>query len=73
MTKITVREAIREALVEEMRKDNRVFLIGEEVGEYEGAYKVTQGLLKEFGANRIICISIIKNYMILQIWIPHKP
>ena len=54
MTKITVREAIREALVEEMRKDDRVFLIGEEVGEYEGAYKVTQGLLKEFGANRII-------------------
>ena len=51
---ITVREAINLAITEEMRIDNNVFLIGEEVGEYQGAYKVSQGLLKEFGKDRII-------------------
>ena len=51
---ITVREAIRDAIAEEMRKDVNVFLLGEEVGEYQGAYKVTQGLLDEFGSNRIV-------------------
>jgi len=51
---ITVREAIRDAIAEEMRKDTNVFLLGEEVGEYQGAYKVTQGLLDEFGPNRIV-------------------
>lgn len=51
---ITVREAINKAIAEEMRRDNKVFLIGEEVGEYDGAYKVSQGLLKEFGKERII-------------------
>ncbi len=51
---ITVREAINLAIAEEMRIDNNVFLIGEEVGEYQGAYKVSQGLLKEFGKDRII-------------------
>ena len=51
---VTVREAIRDAIAEEMRNDKSVFLMGEEVGEYQGAYKVSQGLLEEFGKNRII-------------------
>ena len=51
---MTVREALRDAMAEEMRSDERVFLMGEEVAEYEGAYKVSQGLLKEFGERRII-------------------
>ena len=50
----TVREALRDAMAEEMRKDGRVFVMGEEVAEYQGAYKVTQGLLQEFGARRVI-------------------
>ena len=50
----TVREALRDAMAEEMRKDDSVFVMGEEVAEYEGAYKVTQGLLKEFGDKRVI-------------------
>ncbi|MEC7806021.1 MAG: pyruvate dehydrogenase complex E1 component subunit beta [Pseudomonadota bacterium] len=50
----TVREALRDAMAEEMRVDDSVFVMGEEVGEYEGAYKVTQGLLKEFGDKRVI-------------------
>ena len=50
----TVREALRDAMAEEMRKDERVFVIGEEVAEYQGAYKVTQGLLDEFGPQRVI-------------------
>ena len=54
MTKLAVRTAIRDAIAEEMRADSDVFLIGEEVGEYEGAYKVSQGLLAEFGEKRII-------------------
>ena len=51
---ITVREALRDAIAEEMRRDETVFLIGEEVAEYQGAYKVSQGLLQEFGARRVI-------------------
>ncbi len=51
---VTVREALRDAMAEEMRRDDRVFVIGEEVAEYQGAYKVTQGLLEEFGAKRVI-------------------
>ena len=51
---ISVRESIRDSIAEEMRKDNDIFLIGEEVGEYQGAYKVSQGLLDEFGPKRII-------------------
>ena len=51
---ITVREALRDAIAEEMRRDDAVFLLGEEVAEYQGAYKVSQGLLQEFGARRII-------------------
>ena len=54
MVKQTVREALRDAMAEELRRDDRVFLMGEEVAEYEGAYKVTQGLLAEFGGKRII-------------------
>ncbi len=54
MVKITVREALNEALAEEMRRDDKVFLIGEEVAQYQGAYKVSQGLLDEFGARRVI-------------------
>ncbi|MAM61071.1 pyruvate dehydrogenase complex E1 component subunit beta [Maritimibacter sp. UBA3975] len=50
----TVREALRDAMAEEMRSDEAVFVMGEEVAEYEGAYKVTQGLLDEFGAKRVI-------------------
>ena len=52
--KLTVREALRDAMAEEMRKDERVFVMGEEVAEYQGAYKVTQGLLQEFGDKRVI-------------------
>src|SRR5262249_29252776 len=51
---ITAREAVRDAIAEEMRRDDTVFLIGEEVGEYQGAYKVSQGLLQEFGPRRVI-------------------
>ena len=50
----TVREALRDAMAEEMRQDQNVFLMGEEVGEYQGAYKISQGLLDEFGENRVI-------------------
>src|SRR3546814_3830892 len=50
----TVREALRDAMAEEMRADDRIFVMGEEVAEYQGAYKVTQGLLEEFGPKRVI-------------------
>ncbi len=54
MNSATVREALRDAMAEEMRRDERVFVMGEEVAEYQGAYKVTQGLLEEFGPKRVI-------------------
>jgi pyruvate dehydrogenase E1 component beta subunit len=54
MVTMTVREALRDAMAEEMRRDPDVFLMGEEVAEYQGAYKISQGLLQEFGANRVI-------------------
>jgi len=54
MKQMTVREALREAMSEEMRGDDAVFLMGEEVGEYQGAYKISQGLLDEFGERRVI-------------------
>ncbi|WP_332714500.1 pyruvate dehydrogenase complex E1 component subunit beta [Pelagibacterium mangrovi] len=54
MVTMTVREALRDAMAEEMRADKDVFVMGEEVAEYQGAYKVTQGLLQEFGAERVI-------------------
>jgi pyruvate dehydrogenase E1 component beta subunit len=53
-TSTTVREALRDAMAEEMRRDERVFVMGEEVAQYQGAYKVTQGLLDEFGPKRVI-------------------
>src|SRR5436853_1428540 len=54
MRELQFREALREAMSEEMRRDDRVFLMGEEVAEYNGAYKVSQGMLEEFGAKRVI-------------------
>jgi pyruvate dehydrogenase E1 component beta subunit len=54
MVTLTLREALRDAMAEEMRGDDRIFVMGEEVAEYQGAYKVTQGLLEEFGARRVI-------------------
>jgi pyruvate dehydrogenase E1 component beta subunit len=54
LVEMTVREALRDAMAEEMRRDERVFVMGEEVAEYQGAYKVTQNLLQEFGAKRVV-------------------
>ena len=54
MVSMTVREALRDAMAEEMRRDDNVFVMGEEVAQYQGAYKVTQGLLDEFGPRRVI-------------------
>ncbi|PHS28749.1 MAG: pyruvate dehydrogenase complex E1 component subunit beta [Robiginitomaculum sp.] len=54
MVSLTVRDALRDAMAEEMRRDERVFLMGEEVAEYQGAYKVSRGLLDEFGPKRVI-------------------
>ena len=54
LVSLTVREALRDAMAEEMRKDERVFVMGEEVAQYQGAYKVTQGLLDEFGPRRVV-------------------
>lgn len=54
MVSTTVREALRDAMAEEMRRDGDVFVMGEEVAEYQGAYKITQGLLAEFGDRRVI-------------------
>lgn len=61
MAELTLREALRRAMVEEMRRDDRVFLMGEEVAQYDGAYKVSQGMLKEFGPERIIDTPIAEN------------
>src|SRR5437667_4992007 len=54
MVTLTIRDALRDAMAEEMRRDPTVFIMGEEVAEYQGAYKVSQGLLEEFGARRVI-------------------
>ncbi|MDR6430847.1 pyruvate dehydrogenase complex E1 component subunit beta [Brucella pseudogrignonensis] len=54
MVSMTVREALRDAMAEEMRRDDNVFIMGEEVAEYQGAYKITQGLLDEFGPRRVV-------------------
>ena len=54
MATLQLREAIREAMTEEMLRDDSVFLMGEEVAEYNGAYKVSQGMLDQFGADRVI-------------------
>ena len=63
MVTMTVREALRDAMAEEMRRDDTVFVIGEEVAEYQGAYKVTQGLLQEFGVRRVIDTPITEHAM----------
>src|SRR5438132_2505135 len=63
MVTMTVREALRDAMAEEMRRDDTVFIIGEEVAEYQGAYKVTQGLLQEFGVRRVIDTPITEHAM----------
>src|SRR5215510_14733500 len=54
MATMTVREALRDAMAEEMRRDPDVFVMGEEVAEYQGAYKVTQGLLQDFSSKRVV-------------------
>jgi pyruvate dehydrogenase E1 component beta subunit len=54
MVSLTVRDALRDAMAEEMRRDERVYLMGEEVAQYQGAYKISQGLLEEFGPERVI-------------------
>jgi pyruvate dehydrogenase E1 component beta subunit len=61
MAQLQLREAIRRAMTEEMRRDDRVFLMGEEVADYQGAYKVSQGMLEEFGEKRIIDTPINEN------------
>ena len=61
MGSLQLREALRRAMVEEMRRDERVFLMGEEVAYYDGAYKVSQGMLAEFGDKRIIDTPIAEN------------
>jgi pyruvate dehydrogenase E1 component beta subunit len=61
MVTMTVREALRDAMAEEMRRDPDVFVMGEEVAEYQGAYKVTQGLLQEFGKERVIDMPITEH------------
>ena len=67
MRQIQFREALREAMSEEMRKDENVFLLGEEVANYNGAYKVSQGMLDEFGAKRIIDTPKPKVFIIFQV------
>ena len=61
MKTLQFREALREAMNEEMRNDKDIFVIGEEVAEYNGAYKVTQGMLDEFGHERVIDTPIAEN------------
>ena len=61
MPAIQMREAIRQAMVEEMRRDPMVFLMGEEVAYYDGAYKVSQGMLDEFGPDRVVDTPIAEN------------
>ena len=60
MREITYRQALNEALAEELERDPNVFLMGEEVAEYNGAYKVSQGLLERFGPKRIIDTPLVK-------------
>ena len=61
MAQLQLREALRRAMVEEMRRDPDVFLMGEEVADYQGAYKVSQGMLEEFGPERIVDTPIAEN------------
>ena len=61
MADLQFREALRAAMTEEMERDDRVFLLGEEVAEYDGAYKVSQGMLDQFGPDRVIDTPISEN------------
>ena len=61
MRVIRYREAVREAMIEEMKRDERVFLMGEEVGHYQGAYKVSEGMLEQFGSKRVITTTAAGN------------
>jgi len=61
MRTVAYREALNEALSEEMEKDDRIFLMGEEVGHYNGAYKVSKGLMEKFGERRVIDTPIAEN------------
>ena len=71
MAVITIREALKQALREEMLRDESVFLMGEEVAEYQGAYKVTKGLLQELGPKRVIDTPITE--LGLWAWCPPAP
>ena len=73
MVTMTMREALRDAMAEEMRRDGDVFVIGEEVAEYQGAYKVTQGLLQEFGARRVIDTPITELALPASALAPRSP
>ena len=61
MAELQLREALRRAMTEEMRRDENIFLMGEEVAYYDGAYKVSQGMLAEFGEKRVIDTPIAEN------------
>ena len=63
MKELQFREALGEAMSEEMRRDESIFLIGEEVAEYNGAYKASKGMLDEFGEKRVIDAAILKDVM----------
>ena len=65
MANLQIREALRRAMVEEMQKDDSIFLMGEEVAHYNGAYKVSQGMLEQFGEERIIDTPISEWFTIL--------
>lgn len=70
MVSTTVREALRDAMAEEMRRDPDVFVMGEEVAEYQGAYKITQGLLQEFGDRRVVDTPITEHGLQALAWAP---
>ena len=69
----TMREALRDAMAEEMRRDKDVFLMGEEVAQYQGAYKVSQGLLDEFGPTRVIDTPITERASPASAWVQPSP
>lgn len=72
MRSIAFREALREAMQEEMRRDELVFLMGEEVAQYNGAYKVSQGMLAEFGEKELLTHQLLSLVSQLSQWVQHK-
>ena len=70
MAMIQIREALRQAMQEEMRKDESIFLMGEEVADYNGAYKVSQGMLEEFGEHRVVDTPIAETALQALGWVP---